>query len=94
MLWDSAWLQGLAVSETPEQRALMRIALTPQDNIVFSQRAQTLPGVTPVVFDGLGHVQMCSAPEVIERIANELNSPPLAATPTRNIRKPPPYENS
>jgi hypothetical protein len=24
-------------------------------------------------------VQMCSAPEVIEWIANELNSPPLAA---------------
>jgi triacylglycerol lipase len=79
MLWDSAWLQGLAESETPEQRALMRIALTPQDNIVFPQRAQTLPGITPVVFEGLGHVQMCSALEVINWVANELNCPPLAA---------------
>lgn len=79
MLWDSAWLQGLAESEPPEQRALMRIALTPQDNIVFPQRAQTLPGVTPVVFEGVGHVQMCSAPEVIDWIASELNSPPLSA---------------
>jgi triacylglycerol lipase len=72
MLWDSAWLQGLAESETDAQRALLRIALTPQDNIVFPQRAQTLPGITPVVFEGLGHVQLCSAPEVIAWLAGEL----------------------
>jgi triacylglycerol lipase len=72
MLRDSAWLQGLAESETDAQRALLRIALTPQDNIVFPQRAQTLPGITPVVFEGLGHVQLCSAPEVIAWLAGEL----------------------
>lgn len=75
MLWDSAWLQGLAESETDAQRALMRIALTPQDNIVFPQRAQTLPGITPVVFEGLGHVQLCSAPEVIDWLAGQLLHP-------------------
>jgi triacylglycerol lipase len=72
MLWNSAWLQGLAESETDAQRALMRIALTPQDNIVFPQRAQTLPGITPVVFEGLGHMELCSAPEVIAWLAGEL----------------------
>lgn len=76
MLWDSAWLQGLAESETPAQRALMRIALTPQDNIVFPQRAQTLPGVTPTVFEGLGHVQLASANVVIDWIAAELQDIP------------------
>ena len=78
MLWDSAWLQGLAESESPERRALLRIALTPQDNIVFPQRAQTLAGISPTVFEGLGHVQMCSAPEVIDWVSRELhqlNSP-------------------
>ncbi len=73
MLWNSVWLRGLAESETAGQRALMRIALTPQDNIVFPQRAQTLAGITPVVFEGLGHVQMCTAPEVIEWLATELH---------------------
>lgn len=73
MLWDSAWLQGLAESESLGRRALLRIALTPQDNIVFPQRAQTLPGITPTVFEGLGHVQMCSAPEVIDWVSRELH---------------------
>jgi hypothetical protein len=72
MLWDSVWLQGLAESESSERRALLRIALTPQDNIVFPQRAQTLPGITPTVFEGLGHVQMCSAPAVIDWVSREL----------------------
>nr|WP_315464221.1 alpha/beta fold hydrolase [uncultured Rhodoferax sp.] len=79
MRWDSAWLHGLAESESAEQRALMRIALSPQDNIVFPQRAQTLPGVTPVVFEGLGHIQMCHAREVIDWVAAELNKLPAAA---------------
>lgn len=79
MLFDSAWLQGLAESETPAQRGLMRIALTPQDNIVFPQRAQTLPGVTPVVFEGVGHVHMCSASGVIDWLAKELHDLPGSA---------------
>lgn len=74
MRWNSAWLQGLSEAETPAQRALMRIALTPQDNIVFPQRAQTLPGITPVVFEGVGHVQMCTDPSVLEWVAHELES--------------------
>lgn len=59
MQWQSPWLAELAASETEAIRALFRIALTPQDNIVYPQRAQVLPGVTPVVFDGLGHLQLC-----------------------------------
>lgn len=82
MLFDSAWLQGLAESETPDRRALIRIALTPQDNIVFPQRAQVLPGVEPVVFDAIGHVQMVSTPAVMDWVATQLRDLPAQPTPS------------
>lgn len=76
MLFNSPWLQGLSAAESPAQRALIHIALTPQDNIVFPQRAQVLPGVTPVVFEGIGHVQMASDPAVIDWVATQLRDLP------------------
>ena len=72
MVWDSEWLQALAASETDAVRQLFRIALTPQDNIVFPQRAQVLQGVEPTVFPGIGHVQMCVDRNVIAWIAQQL----------------------
>lgn len=59
MLWNSAWLAELLAAESPDTRALIHIALTPQDNIVFPQRAQVLPGVPVTEFPGIGHLQMC-----------------------------------
>ena len=72
MAWHSNWLQALAASETEATRSLFRIALSPQDNIVFPQRAQTLQGVTPVVFEGLGHVQLCTDAAVRAWVCQEL----------------------
>jgi triacylglycerol lipase len=72
MAWGSDWLQQLSATETPAIRGLFRIALTPQDNIVYPQRAQTLPGITPTVFEGIGHVQMCLDPNVIAWVQREL----------------------
>ena len=72
MAWQSAWLQALAASETPASRALLRIALTLQDNIVYPQRAQTLSGAATTVFDGMGHVQLCSAPAVRQWVCADL----------------------
>jgi triacylglycerol lipase len=72
MVWQSRWLHDLAASESPATRALLRIALTPQDNIVFPQREQVLPGAPVTVFDGLGHLQLCLAPAVIAWIIAEL----------------------
>ena len=72
MAWDSDWLQALAASETEAVRQLFRIALTPQDNIVYPQRAQVMQGVAPVVFPGLGHVQLCTDPGVVTWIAQQL----------------------
>jgi triacylglycerol lipase len=74
MAWQSDWLQALAASENETTRALFRIALSPQDNIVFPQRAQTLPGVAPVIFEGLGHLQLCTEPAVIQWLCSELRS--------------------
>jgi pimeloyl-ACP methyl ester carboxylesterase len=72
MAWQSAWLESLASSETEATRKLFRIALSPQDNIVFPQRAQTLQGVTPKVFEGLGHLQLCTTPAVHDWVCSEL----------------------
>ena len=72
MAWQSRWLQELAASETDATRSLLRIALSPQDNIVFPQRAQTLQGVVPQVFDGLGHLQLCTSEKVRHWVCQEL----------------------
>ena len=72
MQWQSAWLKELAASETASHRSLMRIAITPQDNIVYPQRAQTLEGIEPQVFEGIGHLQMCTNAQVIAWVVAEL----------------------
>lgn len=72
MAWHSIWLKDLAASETDAIRHTLRLALSAQDNVVYPQRAQTLAGVTPKVFEGLGHVQLCKAPEVLHWVASEL----------------------
>lgn len=65
MVWKSDWLQALAASETTEKRQLMHIALTLQDNIVYPQQEQVLPGTPVVHFDAMGHLQMCLHPRVL-----------------------------
>ncbi|MBC7917124.1 MAG: alpha/beta fold hydrolase [Rhodoferax sp.] len=72
MIWESDWLKELAEAETDATRTLFRIAITPQDNIVFPQRAQVLRGVEATVFPGIGHVQMCLDTDVINWVAGQL----------------------
>ena len=72
MVWESDWLKELAVAETDATRALFRIAITPQDNIVFPQRAQILQGVEATIFPGIGHVQMCLDTDVIDWVSAQL----------------------
>jgi predicted alpha/beta hydrolase family esterase len=72
MAWHSAWLQELAASESAATRSLFHIALSAQDNIVFPQRAQTLQGVTPMVFEGLGHLQLCTSATVRHWVCQQL----------------------
>jgi pimeloyl-ACP methyl ester carboxylesterase len=74
MIWQSAWLAELSATEGPATGSLFRIAITPQDAIVFPQREQTLPGTPAHVFDGLGHVQLCSDTKVMHWVAEQLAS--------------------
>ena len=73
MVWASDWLQALQAGESPQRRALLRIALTEQDAIVFPQTAQTLPGVATQVFSGIGHLQLCTDARVFAWIATQLH---------------------
>jgi hypothetical protein len=77
MGWHSPWLAELARTESDATRALMRIALTPQDNIVYPQRDQVLPGVAVTVFEGIGHLQMCLEKPVIDWVQGQLSDLPL-----------------
>ena len=72
MAWNSPWLQALAASESVGTRSLFRIALAAQDNIVYPQGARILAGVTPMVFEGLGHLQLCFAQEVRQWVGKQL----------------------
>lgn len=72
MVWHSTWLQTLTDSETATQRALMQIALSPQDGIVFPQREQVLPGASVRLFEGLGHIELCFNAEVRDWVATQL----------------------
>ena len=73
MVWANDWLQALQDSESPQRRALLRIALTEQDAIVFPQSAQTLPGVDTQVFNGIGHLQLCTDARVFDWLAAQLH---------------------
>jgi triacylglycerol esterase/lipase EstA (alpha/beta hydrolase family) len=73
MVWHSDWLADLAASESAATRRLFRIALTPLDAIVFPQLDQVLPGVVPAVFEGLGHVQLCSNARVMNWVSEQLD---------------------
>ncbi len=82
MHWRSRWTELLAESETPDTRRLITTALSPQDNIVYPQREQTLPGSSVKVFDGLGHVQLCDDPGVLAWMLKQLaGTPASTATP-------------
>ena len=72
MMWQSDWLAALAAAETQSTRNLFQIAITPQDNIVCPQRAQTLKGIQPVIFEGIGHLQMCTHPPLIAWLTQQL----------------------
>ncbi len=74
MVWASDWLQALQASESPQRRALLRIALTEQDAIVFPQTVQTLPGVATQVFSGIGHLQLCTDARVFTWITTQLRA--------------------
>ena len=73
MVWHSTWLQTLQAGETQATRQLMHIALTQHDNIVFPQREQVLAGAAVTEFKGLGHLELCLDPQVIQWLLQKLH---------------------
>jgi hypothetical protein len=73
MVWHSDWLAQLEAQTTDTERSLLRIALTPQDAIVFPQTAQTLPPLAAQEFPGLGHLQLCTDAAVFNWICQALD---------------------
>lgn len=80
MVWDSEWLRALQAQDSAELRSRFEIALTAQDNIVYPQRAQAIPGVPVTVFEGIGHIQMCLHQPVIDWLIERLRAPMHDAT--------------
>ena len=74
MVWANDWLQALQDCESPQRRALLRLALTAQDAIVFPQTGQTLPGLDAQVFRGIGHLQLCTDARVFAWVAAQLHA--------------------
>ncbi len=66
MVQHSAWLANLQRFEPPDIRALMHIAVSLQDNVVYPASEQILSGVTVQFFEGMGHLQLCQSPTVID----------------------------
>jgi len=81
MHWHSGWIQALQASEGAAQHALMHIALNLNDNICFPQREQVLPGVAVTEFHGIGHLEMCRNPRVIDWTCQQLAPSPQQGTP-------------
>jgi len=80
MHWHSPWIQALQASEGAAQHALMHIALNLNDNICFPQAAQVLPGVAVTEFHGIGHLEMCRHPRVIDWTCQQLGNQALKGT--------------
>lgn len=72
MFWHSEWLKELEASESPEMRSLMRLAITPQDSIVYPQLDQVLAQASVELFPGLGHLELCQAPDARAWVARQL----------------------
>jgi len=72
MAWHSDWLKALEASESPETRSLMRLAITPQDSIVYPQLEQVLPHTGVELFPGLGHLELCQAPRARAWVTRQL----------------------
>ena len=74
MKHGSAWLQQLHADETPATQALVHVALSAHDTIVFPQTVQTLPQASLTRLDGLGHLQLCQHPRVRSWVLDRLST--------------------
>jgi hypothetical protein len=81
MRWHSDWVQALQASEGSSLPPLMQIALNLNDNICCPQHEQVLPGVPVTEFRGIGHLEMCLNPRVIDWTCQQLGDIPAESGP-------------
>jgi len=74
MVWHSAWVTALQGDEPPPVRALMHLAWSQHDNIVYPQHQQLLAGAQSTAFAGVGHLQMLLHPQVIAWLVAQLDA--------------------
>ena len=76
MQLHSPWLQALAASEGPAERARMECWHTPCDNIVYPWGTAVLPGTEARVVPDAGHVGLAFHPEVLQSLLDRLSPGP------------------
>lgn len=69
---ESAWLQQLSATETPERRALITSIFTHHDNIVAPQTSSQLPGARNIEMGGVGHVALGRNARVLDCLLDEI----------------------
>ncbi|MDR3370130.1 alpha/beta fold hydrolase [Rhodoferax sp.] len=85
MHWHSDWLQALQASEGSRLPPLMQIALNLHDNICFPQPEQVLRDVPVTEFRGIGHLEMCLNPQVIDWTCQQLADTPATSGPSSEL---------
>ena len=72
MAYGSEWLAGLAQSETASVRERFLVWIARQDQIVFPQTEQSLPGMPVRIWEAMGHLELCSHPAVLAAVTEQL----------------------
>lgn len=73
MAYGSEWLAALAQSEPVALRERFSVSIARQDQIVFPQTEQSLPGMPVRVWDAMGHLELCSHPAVLAAVAEQIH---------------------
>ena len=72
MAYGSEWLAALAQSEPSALRERFNVSIARQDQIVFPQTEQHLPGMPVRVWDAMGHLELCSHRAVLVAVTDEI----------------------
>src|SRR5690606_27705003 len=83
---NRAWLAALEAHERSTPAPPCSVILTRNDNIVYPQAEQVLPGAHVVTVDGIGHLSLVYHPAAWRLIDGELRRLEAVAAAARNSR--------
>ncbi len=72
MAYGSEWLASLALTESTALRERFSVSIARQDQIVFPQTEQHLPGMPVRVWEAMGHLELCSHPAVLAAVTEQI----------------------